>query len=777
MLCVGMSADMHCMSATIKKMVNDTDEQEVQEAEQGGASREPALIDEEAPVVAEELRDQPSSSKKLNNEGDGISTRGTTAKRRQTKSPKLTIRSPSNFSLSLNQMIGRFVPKSNSATHSSSLSSRLGTPDSQTNSESTFRSKMAVRHKLSRMFFRGGTVSSNANTLRRDLTSLDVTIQDDLLRAVCLGCILEGLGREFARNEGTDALYERSERVESINDFISHDWQTGRWPKVLTLWLRYNSLPAYVACVLSATLAFVLQLESINVLPKLRLMHGFQSHRESDVLPGNWSSVLGCAAFILTLMFWQNVLKFFNRPLKKVFVDKFCICQTNEKRKTEGILCLGGFLERSERLVVLWSPRYFTRLWCAYEMATWMHLDDGSGNRMNKLQVSPVALSMILMLYWITMLVSYISYFINATSIWYSIIYFVAGLLPVHATRHYARELRGMPEQLASFNIRESQCFCCTVGHTLTQPDGTVKRLRCDRKLVEKTLRKWFRTQPLQELPMERALQNTLLYQQPPLSGGSLQHSRTVSSSPQRRKDTPPALTPTLPPLDNTGWVSSFTSASLSTPKSGTIQPPRMLQQASLGEVPEAGQAGGEVVEGVSTVTDSGQDVDHMSDDEDTSHLENFDNAMREKLTPIILKVMSGFTGMSYRSALLCTTPVLAASLDEIVAYENVHAKGLLLQVAARIVYVFCLAPSAAKLVLTFSLRCDCFTGVPESKMADLSMTAMISFMFSCFFCSGYAVSQWAITHTDTMGAFVIVIVAVVLTLVVFNDRVASFLR
>ena len=39
---------------------------------------------------------------------------------------------------------------------------------------------------------------------------------------------------------------------------------------------------------------------------------------------------------------------------------------------TEGISNLHVFLQRSKRLVILWSPDYFTRLWCTWEVAVYV---------------------------------------------------------------------------------------------------------------------------------------------------------------------------------------------------------------------------------------------------------------------------------------------------------------------------------------------------------------------------------------------------------------------
>ena len=50
------------------------------------------------------------------------------------------------------------------------------------------------------------------------------------------------------------------------------------------------------------------------------------------------------------------------------------IHQTNKLKKEEGILGLAGFLNMSHRLLVLWSPRYLTRVWPQPKLQATMRL-------------------------------------------------------------------------------------------------------------------------------------------------------------------------------------------------------------------------------------------------------------------------------------------------------------------------------------------------------------------------------------------------------------------
>ena len=98
--------------------------------------------------------------------------------------------------------------------------------------------------------------------------------------------------------------------------------------------------------------------------------------------------------FPVVLCFWQRIrTKIFQSPIN-VFFDKLCIPQHDEDlrlglmfffgvrqlscffspflRKRNGIFGLAGFLDHADQLTVLWSHRYFSRLWCTYEISTFL---------------------------------------------------------------------------------------------------------------------------------------------------------------------------------------------------------------------------------------------------------------------------------------------------------------------------------------------------------------------------------------------------------------------
>ncbi|CAE8598923.1 unnamed protein product [Polarella glacialis] len=181
-----------------------------------------------------------------------------------------------------------------------------------------------------------------------------------------------------------------------------------------------------------------------------------------------------------------------------VFLDKLCIDQQNEDRKEKGILSLAGFLEISDELVILWSPSYFGRLWCTYELASWLRF-----SQLNDITVMPIHLSPVILCIAFSMWGTILCY-IEALSVaysvagshkvdlaglfWGSLCITVGAILPTHISRHLAQSLGSLPEQLEHFSIREAKSFCCSHNHV--HPE-TQEHLPCDRRLIFDMLEQW----------------------------------------------------------------------------------------------------------------------------------------------------------------------------------------------------------------------------------------------------------------------------------------------
>eukprot|EP00439_Symbiodinium_sp_Y106_P063824 s789_g9.t3 len=288
--------------------------------------------------------------------------------------------------------------------------------------------------------------------------------------------------------------YELSRRVDFFDDFLSHDWGTPRWSKLCNLLIIYNSGPAFLATLLVCPLISICRL--------------------SEVIPNNrWTACLGYAVHLLVLCFWQRLrLVFFCRPLM-VFLDKLCIAQGPEQAelKKKGILGLAAFLNHSRRLVVLWSPRYFSRLWCAYEIATFLT----NRNRQKDILVVPIVAGPILLLLylcwaWVLSCIHIVlgnmeffgvSFTFDATTsqvpgpvvlqLMFLILSPALGAgLPVNVlAAGVAKQLQQVRQQLQKFQVQDTLCFCCSNDHKHPETGADIP---CDRELVYRKLHEWY---------------------------------------------------------------------------------------------------------------------------------------------------------------------------------------------------------------------------------------------------------------------------------------------
>eukprot|EP00929_Paragymnodinium_shiwhaense_P035604 TRINITY_DN19196_c1_g1_i4.p1 TRINITY_DN19196_c1_g1~~TRINITY_DN19196_c1_g1_i4.p1 ORF type:complete len:653 (+),score=47.80 TRINITY_DN19196_c1_g1_i4:83-2041(+) len=309
--------------------------------------------------------------------------------------------------------------------------------------------------------------------------TLASNIDAELLRAVPLTEVLSGFGKHLRSITGKAADYSLSQRKEGMDDFLSHDWRTPRFQKTLALCYLYNSRTAVVvSCIFALPLACI------------------GGSRDVSWLRGKLARSICPIIYLVLLVFGQRVRGWFCQP-RCVFLDKLCINQSNEERKTAGILGLAGFLRASERLVVLWSPQYFSRLWCTYELVTWCHLHGLDPKRVRFLPVqSGVAMCQALLGLalvefvrntWVHL--ETIGLIERSSGTARTLLIMLLFTPMIYLISLVVRELVNLGPQVQEFSVRASQCFCCTHGHV---DPVSGQRMACDRELVYSTLHKWY---------------------------------------------------------------------------------------------------------------------------------------------------------------------------------------------------------------------------------------------------------------------------------------------
>ena len=171
---------------------------------------------------------------------------------------------------------------------------------------------------------------------------LSNTLEPELLRGVPLHECLSGWGKHWQSSRQGD--FELSRALDNIDDFLSHDWQTARWLKLMSLLIIYNSRAALIATFITSLLLGLLRMSSPSLL------------NDEGLVPEDgrfWVAVAICyLVHAFFLFFWQSFRRLLFTP-RFVFLDKLCIAQSRELAhlKQKGILGLAAFMNHSRRLV------------------------------------------------------------------------------------------------------------------------------------------------------------------------------------------------------------------------------------------------------------------------------------------------------------------------------------------------------------------------------------------------------------------------------------------
>ena len=188
----------------------------------------------------------------------------------------------------------------------------------------------------------------------------------DLLRAVPASYVISDFGNLLRSPHGKRHDFEKSEPSEKIEYFLSHSWSACGLFKYLSLCWLFNLdralLVSFFTVILSFVTVFTLKAFDIYMHP---------------LFPKLCAPASGMTVFFM--FFFLSPL---NSKKTRVFLDKCCINQIDPESKRLGIENIEVFLEKSDRLVVLWSPDYFKRLWCIYEIACFLYINQNKHNSM-----------------------------------------------------------------------------------------------------------------------------------------------------------------------------------------------------------------------------------------------------------------------------------------------------------------------------------------------------------------------------------------------------------
>eukprot|EP00439_Symbiodinium_sp_Y106_P011074 s5161_g1.t1 len=192
----------------------------------------------------------------------------------------------------------------------------------------------------------------------------------------------------------------------------------------------------------------------------------------------------------------------------------------------------------NKQLVVLWSPRYFARLWCTYEIATWLK----NPGKPKPVVFLPVQISILFMICFLVVSLVQATTVLAETALLQSTasdwtvdaIFLLIGINAIMASillplcfffwTKMFKDVAELHRQLTSFKVQETSCYCCTQRH---RDPATGAVISCDRKLIYGVLKKWYGgskknylevfnglVREQLSLPIQRKLQdNTLLLQ------------------------------------------------------------------------------------------------------------------------------------------------------------------------------------------------------------------------------------------------------------------------
>jgi len=292
--------------------------------------------------------------------------------------------------------------------------------------------------------------------------TLHLHVDIDILRAVPLRSTLRNFGSLWRMDPGKiskkelQKVFMKSRPSTSYDMFLSHTWVTGGRPKYISILLRFHWHKMLIGWCIATLLAVIL------VLTGHLRFHLFSSidlnmSDPPEVPMAPWAMTFGFLASILALVVSPTFELESCRKQSLCFLDIACVHQTDAELRERGVYGIGGWLAVSKEMRILWSPPYFSRLWCVFEVAAYrMANPDG------KVIFQPVFVENLVI---VALTCSFFICWFETTSFAYEeydwvflSVEFLMCVLVIYPLKKMWREERRAIANLATFNLKDVKC-------------------------------------------------------------------------------------------------------------------------------------------------------------------------------------------------------------------------------------------------------------------------------------------------------------------------------
>ncbi|CAE7492863.1 unnamed protein product [Symbiodinium sp. CCMP2456] len=313
----------------------------------------------------------------------------------------------------------------------------------------------------------------------RSSKEIDLTfcldVNPDIIRGISLRGCLRNVRQLWWQSpvdlsqDSRAALWKRSKPASRFDIFLSHTWQTSGIAKCFALMLQSTWTWCLALWLLTMTVLAVLY--GHNLLTKPGRYDLPQGLDPESVPKGPWMAIFSLPSCLLGVVLALYLPeKIWSSPT--CFLDAVSINQNDQTLMMQGIYGLGGFLKASEELRILWSPPYFSRLWCVFELAAYR-----TANPNGKVSLSPVFVESAVAAYFFTDYVIALLFSLDRGALFAATL--VGQLLSTFVLFRYLRRSLSVKRKLISdlqnFELEKAQC-----------------RLEYDRDFVLSAITEWF---------------------------------------------------------------------------------------------------------------------------------------------------------------------------------------------------------------------------------------------------------------------------------------------